>query len=74
MTKEGTGGAKRTSVVLSGEDRRVLEYVSKQLGDVSEMEAIRRSIRVMEQLLEHVDAGGDIVFVNGKKRQIIRFL
>jgi hypothetical protein len=45
-------GKKRTTVVLSEEDCRALESVAAGLKTTSEMEAIRRSLRVMARLLE----------------------
>ena len=66
---------KRTTVLLREEDQRNLELVKELQGGISDVEAIRRSLSLAQELLRWTkEEGGEIFLQKGRRRDRIRFL
>jgi hypothetical protein len=65
--------SKRTTILLDPEDQQALQDL-KTLQRTTDMEAIRRSIRIARQLIAWQKAGGDIVLEKGKDRTRLMFM
>jgi hypothetical protein len=65
----------RTTIVLSAEDRQRLRQLSDLQGGISEVEAIRRAIRLAAELMTFQKMeNGAVVLEKGRSRERIRFL
>jgi hypothetical protein len=64
---------KRTTVILRTADQANLEIVSALWG-ASYVEAIRRSLKLTRELIEHASLGGSIILKMGRKEERVRFL
>lgn len=54
---------KRTTVILSDQDQEALSNISDKL-QCSEMEAIRRSLRLANTLVGSIHAGAELIIVS----------
>jgi hypothetical protein len=66
---------RRTTVILRPEDQQNLVRVREMQGGVSDVEAIRRSLSLVRELLEWTKLeGGDIILQKGRRKERIRLL
>lgn len=65
--------SKKTTVSLDETDKGSLEAIAAALKS-SENESIRKALRLTLELIEHQQAGGEIILQKGRNRQGLRFL
>jgi hypothetical protein len=68
-----TTSTKRTTVQLDEQDQETLKELARRQR-LTEMESIRRSIRLANDLMAWQESGGEIVLQRDRERERLRFV